>query len=249
MRVKRPSARRSEPAFSEIFFKYFQVVITLLGIWSWRFKGFILLGFALYIGGSWAFSPQQWAISKVKIDAPARQASPIKSVLTPFLENGWLFLDQQSIETVLRNLPYVETAQVEKIFPDELRLQITEFNPVARWQKTPTHQMWLVSSTGQLFKGETSNPLPIWRGDISQLSQLKEQFEFAQAILEQRALKISELQINSWGSWRLVLQNGQFLKIGKDFSRLQHFIKWYAKLPANAVGFDLRYPHGVAVSF
>jgi len=251
MRVKRKQTRRSEPSFSRIFFKYFQIVITLLGIWSWRFKGFILMGLAAYLSGAWFFAPQQWAVSKVKIDAPPRQSQPIKSVLTPFLENGWLFLDRESVEFVLRNLPNVETAHVEKIFPSELQLQITEFTPIARWQKTPVSQMWLVSSKGELFHGETQQKLPIWRGNRLQLSELKTYFETAQSILQTQQLNIAELQVNAWGSWQITLQNGLLLEMGKDsqIQRLQRLLKWYPNLPPRALRLDLRYPHGIAVGF
>jgi cell division protein FtsQ len=249
MRVKRTQARRPEPSFLTIFFQFIQEVIILTFLIIWKIKWLILLGFSIYWGGAWLFSPQQWQISKVKIDAPAHLGASIKTVLTPFLENGWLFLEQKSMEVVLKNLPHVETVKIEKIFPDELHLQITEFKPIARWQKNASDQMWLVSSTGELFKGETKENLPLWQGDISQLLELKERFEEARVILETHQLKINVLQINAWGSWQLVLHNGLLIKIGKDFSRLQSFIKSYPKLPINAVSFDLRYPHGIAVGF
>jgi cell division protein FtsQ len=250
MRVKRThQARRPEPSFLTIFFQLIQELIVIGFLGFWQIKWLILLGFSIYWGGAWLFSPQQWQISKVKIDAPARLGAPIKTVLTPFLENGWLFLDQHSVEIALKNLPHVETVKIEKIFPDELHLKITEFKPIARWQKTASDQMWLVSSTGELFKGETKENLPLWQGNISQLIELKEKFEEARVILETHQLKINTLQINAWGSWQLVLQNGLLIKIGKDFSRLQWFIKWYPKLPTNAISFDLRYPHGIAVGF
>jgi len=249
MRVKRTQARRPEPSFSTIFFQFIQEVIFLVFSMIWKFKGLILLGFLIYAGGAWLFSPQQWQISKVKIDAPAHFGASIKTVLTPFLENGWLFLEQHSIEVVLKNLPNVETVKIEKIFPDELQLKITEFKPIARWQKSTSDQMWLVSSTGELFKGETKETLPLWQGDLSQLIELKEKFEDARMVLETHQLKINTLQINAWGSGQIILQNGLIIKIGKDFSRLQQFVKSYPKLPPNAVSFDLRYPHGIAVGF
>lgn len=249
MRIKRKQARRPEPSNLTLFFQYFQRVIGSLIFGFWQIKWLILLGFLIYEGGAWFFSPQQWQISKVKIDAPVRLSAPIKMVLTPLLENGWLFLEQHSVEVVLRNLPNVETVKVEKHFPDELHLQITEFKAIARWQNTASDHRWLVSSNGELFKGDTKENLPLWRGEITQFSQLKETFEMAHALLEPYQLKINTLQINTWGSWQLVLHNGVLLKIGKDFSRLQQFIKWYPKLPTNAISFDLRYPHGIAVVF
>lgn len=249
MRVKRTQAHRPEPSFLSIFFQFIQEVILLAFSGLLKIKWLILLGFLIYAGGAWLFSPQQWQISKVKIDAPARFGAPIKTVLMPFLENGWLFLEQHSIEVVLKNLPNVETVKVEKIFPDELHLQITEFKPIARWQKSTADQMWLVSSTGELFKGETKESLPLWQGNTLQPIELKEKFEEARAVLESHQLKINTLQINAWGSWQIILRNGLIIKIGKDFSRLQQFVKSYPKLPPNAVSFDLRYPHGIAVGF
>lgn len=244
MRVKRAQARRPEPLLLTVFFQFIQEVIILTVLILWKIKWLILLGFSIYWGGAWLFSPQQWQVSKVKVDAPAHFGGSIKTVLTPFLENGWLFLDQHSVEIALKNLPHVETVKIEKIFPDELHLKLTEFKPIARWNQT-----WLVSSTGELFRGNTKEELPFWKSDISQLHELKEKFEEAQTLLNANHLKIHTFEINAWGSWQLVLQNGLIIKIGKDFSRLQQFTKWYSKLPTNAISFDLRYPHGIAVGF
>lgn len=244
MRVKRPHARRPEPSLLTIFFQFIQELIIILFLISWKIKWLILFTFSLSWGVTWFFSPQQWPISKVKIDAPAHVGASIKTILTPFLENGWLFLDQQSVEVVLKNLPKVETVTVEKIFPDELHLKLTEFKPIARW-----NQHWLVSSTGELFKAETKENLPLWKGDLSQLPELKAKFEEAQPLLNANHLQIHTFEVNAWGSWQLTLQNGLIIKIGRDFSRLHYLMKLYPKLPRNAISFDLRYPHGIAVGF
>jgi|WetSurMetagenome_2_1015567.scaffolds.fasta_scaffold67839_2 cell division protein FtsQ len=250
MRVKRSQARRQEPSIATIFFQFIQELILMISLEAWKVKWLILLGFLIYWGGEWFFSPQQWQISKVKIDAPAHLGAPIKTVLTPLLEQGWLFIDQHSVEAVLKNLPTVETVKVEKIFPDKLQLQLTEFKPIARWQDiSQDSPIWLVSSTGKLFRGEIHQDLPLWKGSILQLIELKEKFKESQALLETHHLKVNILQINTWGSWQLTLQNGLIVKIGKDFSRLQYFIKWYPKFPPSASTLDLRYPHGVAVGF
>jgi len=123
--------------------------------------------------------------------------------------------------------------------------------PIARWNK-----QGLLSGTGEIFLPQEQNyseTLPILVGPDGKQMMMLGYFNEINRLLQPLHVKISSLELTSYLSWKLILENGIVLQMGhKDvLTRLNHFVKVYPKIIGDhAVDvdyIDLRYPNGIAV--
>lgn len=166
-------------------------------------------------------------------------------------EQGVNFLttDIQLLEDSLEQLPWVYRAQLRRIWPDKLMIDIQEQQVVAQWNQTE-----LVNQFGEVFQPAEIPDLtvPELTGPEGSLAKMLQTFQDLQRKFEAEQLQMHALHLNSRQSWQIKLVNGIELQLGrKDLEgRVQRFINLYPLLksedqPIERV--DLRYDTGLAV--
>lgn len=224
--------------------------------WLWLLLLFIIA--ILIFNLVWLMNPRLFlAINAVQItgnythvDRPALQ-----QVITPYAESNLAFVDATGLENALTKMAWVATAKVTRVWPNTLKIQLTEHSPVARWNNNQ-----LLAETGQAFDpGQSAvnnaNDLPLLEGPSQQAKWVWQTYRDLTSIVAPLGLKINNLVVNSRNSWRLTLNNGMTVILGQNqlTERLQRFVDVYGKVIGSRGSdvnyIDLRYVSGMAIKW
>ncbi|MGV3345380.1 cell division protein FtsQ [Enterobacteriaceae bacterium LUAb1] len=165
--------------------------------------------------------------------------------------------DVNSIQQQIERLPWIKQVSVRKQWPDELKIHLVEYVPVARW-----NDLHMVDADGNSFGIPASD---IGKGDLPMLygSEGSEQdvlsgYHTMAQILAAAQMKLKVASMTARRSWQLVLGDDVRLELGRsdNMKRLTRFIELYPVLQQQAtaenkrIGYvDLRYDSGAAVGW
>ncbi|OOF36017.1 cell division protein FtsQ/DivIB [Rodentibacter heidelbergensis] len=165
---------------------------------------------------------------------------------------GFWGQDVKSIQTQLETLPWVKGAVVRKIWPNRLSIWLTEYTPVAIWNKTE-----FVTKDGTVFqlpmdrlKNQT---LPYLGGPDYQSSKVLEAWNQIYSDFKAKNLNVKGVTIDDRGAWQVTLDNDIVLKLGRGEwqSKLERFVTIYPQIEVSEnkrIDYvDLRYKSGAAV--
>jgi cell division protein FtsQ len=178
----------------------------------------------------------------------------VESALTPLVRQGFFALHITPIRQKLLEMPWVANIIVQKHWPNRVDIRILEKNAVATWSD-PEH---LLSDAGEIFLPQeklTPNTLPFLKGPPGSQVVMLQYLREMNRLLQPLHAKISSIELSSFLTWKLTLDNGITLQLGhKDIlTRLSHFVRVYPKIVGNHAAdvenIDLRYPNGVAVAW
>jgi len=162
-----------------------------------------------------------------------------------------LACDIDVLQREVHALPWVDTASVRRVWPDSLAINIIEQTPLLHWQ-----QGGLINVRGEIFyphaKTYPAN-LPVLEGPQEKQDEMTAFYSDLAKQFKSVGATIRRLELDERHAWRIVLNNGMELMLGRgnDPQRLHRFIQAYpialAKRSANVERVDLRYPNGFAV--
>ena len=164
---------------------------------------------------------------------------------------SFFILDIEQIQQHLNALPWIESANVSRRWPDGLDINLKERTIYARWGEGE-----LIDPNGQRFRPEVipdDGNWPLLYGPTGQERQVLKLYQLAQQRLRDIDLSIAQLEQDVRGAWRLQLGNGLELKLGKIqlLQRLERFVVLYPRVLqsqlAEIAEVDLRYSSGLAV--
>lgn len=132
-----------------------------------------------------------------------------------------------------------------------------EKSPVAFWgDKLLTHNGQFISvSKEETLKENTLNLLPKLSGPEDKQQEVLHNYQKLSKLLASYGLRAISLDLSDNKSWRLGLENGIILKLGKKGieKRLLRFCRAYPAVFSDKseqlVSVDLRYAHGMAVKW
>lgn len=225
-------------------------------------------------GISWgrAFSPlvtlavvvALWLGARVFLDRPVRnlhmegrfeRVAPVEvqAAMAPGLRGGFLSVDLVELRGLVEALDWVERAQVARQWPDTLVIRVTEHQVAGRWGD---HS--LISPEGEILAGESrhmSPELPRLAGPPNTERRVVDRYLELRGLSGAANLTLSALSIDERGSWRMQLQGGQTVRIGRSDveQRLDRFFHLAAPLLMNEFGrvshVDMRYTNGFSVGW
>ena len=94
---------------------------------------------------------ERWPLAKLRVHGEFKRvpAEQLQQVLLPYAHAGFFAVKLQDAQDALEQLPWVESAQVRKQWPDVLEVTLVEHKPFARWGNDR-----LVSEQGKLPHAE-----------------------------------------------------------------------------------------------
>lgn len=197
---------------------------------------------------------ERFPITTIKVAASYHHVThkELENVLTQYVNSSFFALPVGSLQDELNNLNWVDTAYVERVWPDTLKIKIVEKIPVAIWDDA------LMTADGRLFnQGSVPGDLsiPHLQGPIEQQDEVLQVYEKLSKILSSYGLSASGLQLRKNQSWVLSLVNSTKIYLGKKEleARLLRFCKAYpavfSEKAEQLASVDLRYPRGMAVQW
>lgn len=232
---------------------------------------YLTLGLSLIL---WAWSMMQssnfFPLKQVIIKGEYNEVDPnsIKSILQPYLNTGLLQLKTGTLRQELQDLPWVETAELDRDWPNTLVIVLTEKIPVARWRNNA-----LITAAGEVFFPPTDTipkNLPVLETSSNLITEgiaLLQEVKIAVASIN---LQVKSLILTQRQTLSLTLQSIptttdsadsnsnqgtiQVLLGEEDIqNRLNRFISVYPKVFANRLNqveyADMRYTNGMAVKW
>lgn len=176
----------------------------------------------------------------------------LESVLTKYVEESFFSLPVSALQKELNAMSWVESASVERVWPDTLKIKLVEKKPVAIWDNA------LMTEDGKLFNEGTVPKdinMPKLKGPQTQQAEVLQVYEKLSKILSTYGLNAVGLHLRDNQSWILLMGNDVKIYLGKKelAARLLRFCKAYPAVFAEKVeqlaSVDLRYPRGMAVQW
>lgn len=224
---------------------------------SWLFRLCVIVALISALTWGWSMfkDPQFLPIKTVKIIAPYQHVTKksLESVVMPYVPAGLLSVNADGLQQQLLQIPWVYSASIKRVWPNQLTITITEQQPVAIWNVTS-----LLNAAGDIFSPPPATfpaGLPLLDGPDGQQALVLQQYQQFGAQLAPFHLTIAHLSLDQRRSWQMVLNNGVVLVLGKEdpTARFNRFIAVYNKVFSNpqqaALRVDMRYSDGFAVQW
>ena len=197
---------------------------------------------------------ERWPLAKLRVHGEFKRVpgEDLQQALLPYARAGFFAVRLQDAQRAVEQLPWVESAQVRKQWPDVLEVSIVEHRPFARWGKDR-----LLSEQGRLFAtphGLEDAPLPELDGPDSKTAEVVELYNDSRALFAPVGVDVRAVAMDARGSWSLALDNGTEVIVGRDDarSRLARFVRVLPQLTRTQVPIvraDLRYTNGFTLSW
>ncbi len=173
----------------------------------------------------------------------------LRAAIGPLLHGGLLGVNVTAVRLAVEALPWVDHATVHRVWPDALRISLTEQVALARWGKTA-----LLNDRGEVFHPSIlPKGLPHLAGPEGSETRVLRQFHQYQKQLNAVGLRLAGLVLDARRSWTARLDDGAVIRIGREHAeaRLQQFAAVWPRLTAGRKRglrvADLRYPNGLSI--
>jgi cell division protein FtsQ len=198
---------------------------------------------------------ERWPIRWLEINGAFQRVSAeqLRANLSSEVGSSFFTVDLQALQDAATRISWVSSAQVQKQWPDTVRVSVKEYIPVAHWNRGQ-----LVADSGTPFavpEADEIQGLPWLEGPEDRLPEVLRTWVGLDELLGPVGLEIAQIRLDSRGAWSLVLDNGTRVQLGRDSTveRLERLLASWAPLmlekesPPQAV--DLRYTNGFAVAW
>jgi cell division protein FtsQ len=180
-------------------------------------------------------------------------AVQVEEAVAAEIERGFLGADLDRLRHSVEGLEWVETAEVERRWPDTFLLRIEEHSAAARWGDTG-----LLDRHGQLFAHTPAHlypELPVLTGPAGTERTVAEMYLALRGRLAEANLGLTTLTLNERWAWSFELDDGTRIELGrKDVGqRVDRFFDVVRPALANRLSnvaqVDMRYSNGFAVAW
>ena len=199
--------------------------------------------------------PDTLPIKQVRIEGDFTHLSPVDLQLhvTDKVRGGFFNLNVDAVRLALMNEPWVDKVMVQRVWPDALRVIVTEKIPSARWGDSG-----LLNPEGVYFEPERDsipNDLPQLRGPEGSEVMLLERFRDMQKHARLNGHQIISLNLDDRRAWSFMLDNGIKVFLGRRFFE-QRFSRFLHLIPTTFLGqqdqivsIDMRYTNGFSIKW
>ncbi len=216
------------------------------------FGGWVVLG--------WMEDAQRLPLSKLVVTGErhyTRNDDIRQSILALGAPGTFMTQDVNIIQQQIERLPWIKQASVRKQWPDELKIHLVEYVPIARW-----NDQHMIDAQGNAFSVPASRTnkqiLPMLYGPEGSENEVLQGYRDMGQVLAKDRFTVKEAAMTARRSWQLTLTNDIKLNLGRGdtMKRLARFVELYPVLQqqsqadAKRISYvDLRYDSGAAVGW
>ena len=223
----------------------------------------VLLAAAL----AWLSRLPVFALRSIQVDGEVSRSSvaTIRANAAPRLAGNFFSFDLNRGRAAFESVPWVRNAVVRRVWPNRLAVTLSEHHAVALWAGVDGNDR-LVNMQGEVFDANLGDvedeALPRFVGpDVAAAARMLAFHERLVPLLARHELGIDALELSRRGSWRVELDNGAMVELGRgspngDFAevlaRTDRFVRTLPQLQARfgqraLEHADLRHPDGYAL--
>lgn len=197
----------------------------------------------------------RWPLKRLRVTGEFVQVDEarLRETVLPFAERGFFAVKLEDAQAAVAKLPWVETAEVRKRWPDVLEVRVVEHRPFARWGKDR-----LLSEHGRLFANQgiaVPKGLPQFAGPDTRVADVVALYNESRALFTPIGMDVHAVELDPRGSWTIALGNGAQVVIGRSEARarLGRFVRLMPQLlgqqSQQLARADLRYTNGFSLSW
>ena len=195
-------------------------------------------------------------ITQVSVAGRFQRVSPVEveqAVKARVRDVGLVSVDLAAVRRAVEQLPWVDTATVERQWPRALNIRVVEQVPAARWGANG-----LLNTRGELFISEARHippELPRLSGPAGSEAEVARRYLAAQGQLIEAGMRLTAVRLDARGAWEFDLDNGITVRLGRRQvdERFQRFVtSGVGQIAAHAsdIGYiDMRYTTGYAIGW
>lgn len=167
----------------------------------------------------WLTRSPWFAIRSIQLDGEITRNSlnTIRANATPRLQGNFFSVDLQRAREAFEAVPWVRHAVVRRSWPDRLLVTLDEHRAAALWQGDDRGDR-LVNSQGEVFEANVGDvedeALPMFTGPEGSAAAMLTMYRRLVPVLAPLSA-IDSLTLSSRGSWRVVLDIGATLELGR----------------------------------
>ena len=180
----------------------------------------------LYGALHYALHLPMFALRTVSISTAPRQVVPahIEAMVRNELHGNFFTVDLERTRRAFESIPWVRKVSMRRHFPWRLEISLEEHVALAHWNGAG-----LVSTHGEIFSAETDKLLPKFIGQPDSAAEVTQMYAAFTEQLAPLKQEITEISLSPRRSWRLRLNNGMLLELGREQSkqRLARFVAVY----------------------
>lgn len=175
----------------------------------------------------------------------------IEQLVKNEIDGNFISVNLTAVREAFVKLPWVREAKVNREWPHGLNVTLEEHRAFAYWGSQA-----LVNTYGEVFRVSADMDLPVFTGpNEASAQEVTRQYQRFNQILAPLQQKISELSLTPRYAWRIQLDTGTILELGRNeteerltryVSVFNHSIAWLNQQEPLAY-VDLRYPNGFAI--
>jgi cell division protein FtsQ len=209
---------------------------------------------------NWMEDAQRLPLSKLVVTGErhyTRNDDIRQAILALGSPGTFMTQDVNIIQSQIERLPWIKQASVRKQWPDELKIHLVEYVPIARW-----NDQHMVDSDGNAFsvpaERTSKQNLPMLYGPEGSENEVLQSYRDMGQMLARDKFTLKVAAMTARRSWQLTLNNDIKLDLGRGdtMKRLERFIELYPVLQQQAqtdgkrISYvDLRYDSGAAVGW
>lgn len=214
----------------------------------------ILLAGVIWVAW-WLQLPGNFPIRSVQVSGRMLYVDEnrLRNRVSENINHNFFMQNIDDIRTSLLQLPWIENVYVRRVWPDALRIEVSEHQPFAIWEGGG-----LVNTRGQWFDADSADVktgLPVLSGPKSLVHEVAEKFSLYHRQFQELGLNLKKVKLDKRRAWSLMVQDGFIVRLGRKnvSDRLQRFQRSYQstlkqqKQQIQAI--DMRYTNGFAVQW
>ena len=250
-RVNKRTVQKEKTKSSFSFLKILRVMRTIV------FASVFLsaLGIAGFYGSRLAADFLSRPIASITIKGEFNYVSQgeVETLVRGMIGSSFIGENISDIKQSLEGMPWIDSVDLVRQWPDTLEVVVREQAPIARWGENG-----FVNVRGEIIIVDKSNSLSRFStltGQEKDAGLIMQQYSLLASTLQAYNMSIDALEKNHRGVWRLQLKNGWKIIIGrsdvyKKIQRLTYLLdikKLSAQMKIESI--DLRYQNGLAISW
>jgi len=214
-----------------------------------------LSGFGIY----WLLPKLNWPVENVVLEGEFNwlDQSAVHKAITENLDGDLFSIDIKKLRAEIRQVPWVEDAEIKRIYPDSLVVQVKEERPVAQW-----NDQGYISSLGEFIESpihEEISGLPLLSSNLRGVDaetgarEAIDIYHLLNSAVLVSGESVEMLAQDASGGWIMVWESGLEIDLGRSdhLKRVRHALAAWRRLPSEerqTIGeIDARYDNGVAI--
>ncbi len=231
----------------------------------------LVLATAVSLAMQWVARLPVFAIRAVQVegDVSRNSVASLRANALPRLSGSFLSMNLQQGRAAFEAVPWVRRAQVHRVWPMRLRVQLEEHRPVAFWEtrvegadsaSEAAAERALVNSYGEVFQANLGDveddKLPVFAGPSASAGAMLSLWRSLAPLCERLNDPIDRVDLSGRGSWRLTLDSSAVIELGRGseaevLARFTQFSQTLGQITgryqSGLLSADLRHADGYAL--